>query len=132
MINSLESERLDRLIKNKVERYKKLKEEDPDNPALLYLNSEITFLRDSIMPIVLAETTVDYSEIRNFVTRTIRSLENHPLSRRTTDVILHIHLKQPESGKKPLAAIAQSHDKNEIDAELYVNFDLAQQYSLPL
>lgn len=128
MINSLESERLERLIRDKIKRYMKLQEENPENPALLYLNSEITFLRDSIMPIVLANTTVDYSEIRNFVTRSVRSLERHPLARKTSDLILQIHLKDPDG--EPLAAVARSHDKNEIEAELYVNFEKAKMYHL--
>lgn len=129
MINSIESERLDRLIRQKVKRYKELQEEDPDNAALPYLNSEITFLRDSIMPIVLAETTVDYSEIRNFVTRSLRSLENHPLARKTSDLLLHIHLKDPDG--EPLAAVARSHDPDKIEAEVYVNFEKAKMYHLP-
>lgn len=128
MIDSIESERLDRLIKSKVERYKKMKDEDPENKALPYLNSEIAFLQNTIMPIVLSETTLDYSEIRNFVTRSIRKLERHPLSRKTTDLILHIHIKDADDGETPIAAIAQSRSDRQIDFELFVNCETSQQY----
>ena len=107
MINSIESERLERLIERKEKHYEKLKAEKPDDPALLYLNSEITFLRGSILPIVLCNTTVDYSEIRNHVTRTIRSLERHPLARRINDLLIHFHLKDPGI-VTPLAALSSN------------------------
>lgn len=107
MINSIESERLQRLIDRKTAQYEKLKSEDPENKALLYLSSEITLLRDTIMPIVLCNTTVDYSEIRDFVTRSIRRLEKLPLGRKVNDLVLHFHLK--DSGvTKPIAAFASN------------------------
>lgn len=96
MINSIESDRLQNLIDRKTAQYEKLKSEDPDNKALLYLNSEITLLRDDIMPLVLCNTTVDYSEIRNFVTRCMRKLENHRnVARKASDLLIHFHLKEP-------------------------------------
>ena len=93
MINSIESERLQRLIDRKQETYNKLKEEDPDNKALQYLNSEITLLRDTIMPIVLSNTTVEYSEIKDFVIRSMRKFERHANRQRFGDVLFHVHLK---------------------------------------
>lgn len=117
MINSLESQQLDSLIKQKTKRYKEIQEKEPDNPALLYLNSEITFLRDVIMPIILEQTTVDYSELRTFVTRSLRRLEQHPLARKTTDLIIHLHLKDPDG--KSVAAISSNGDRYNLD----INFD---------
>lgn len=117
MINSLESQQLDSLIKQKTKRYKEIQEKEPDNPALLYLNSEITFLRDVIMPIILEQTTVDYSELRTFVTRSLRKLEQHPLARKTTDLIIHLHLKDPDG--KNVAAISSNGDRYNVD----INFD---------
>lgn len=117
MINSLESQQLDSLIKQKIKRYKEIQEKEPDNPALLYLNSEITFLRDVIMPIILEQTTVDYSELRTFVTRSLRKLEHHPLARKTTDLIIHLHLKDPDG--KNVAAISSNGDRYNVD----INFD---------
>lgn len=128
MINSIESERLETLIRNKTKRYREIKEKDPENVALPYLNSEITFLRDSILPVVLENTTVDYSEIRNFVTRSLRKLESHPLARKTTDVVLHIHLKEPEG--MAYTALAHSHDKDYLDIQLYVNFDKSHLFEI--
>ena len=96
MINSVESDRLQNLIDRKTAQYEKLKAEDPDNKALLYLNSEITLLRDTIMPIVLCNTTVDYAEIRDFVTRSMRKLENHRnAARNASDLLIHFHIKEP-------------------------------------
>ena len=107
LINSIESERLQRLIDRKTAQYEKLKSEDPENKALLYLNSEITFLRESILPIVLSNTTIDYIEIRNHVTRSLRSLERHPLARRINDLLIHFHLKDPGI-VTPLAALSSN------------------------
>lgn len=129
MVNSLESEHLENLIRQKTKRYHELKRKDPDNPALLYLNSEITFLRDTILPIVLSETTVDYSEIRSFVTRSIRKLEQHPLAGKTTDIVFHVHLKDPD-GDKACTALANSYEKDYLDIELYVNFEKSYLYNI--
>lgn len=102
-MNSLESDKLERLIKSKTERLKKLQETDPENVAIQYLNSEITFLRDTIMPIILQNTTVDYSEIRDFVTNTLRQVERSNY-KKITDLVIHIRFKEPEKGKSPVAA----------------------------
>lgn len=104
MINSIETERLERLINRKKQQLQKLKSESPDNKAILYLNSEITFLEDSIMPILLADTTVDYMEIRNFITRSMRELERYKVvARKATELVLHFHLKDQAPGDDPLA-----------------------------
>lgn len=107
MINSIESDRLQRLIERKEASYKKIKAMDPENPLLKFLNSEITLLRDEILPIILCNTVTDYMEYRNFVTRSLRRLERHPLARKTNDLLVHIHLR--DSGvEKPLAAFASN------------------------
>lgn len=104
MINSIETERLERLIERKKQQLQKLKAENPDNKAILYLNSEITFLQDSVLPILLNETTVNYMEIRNFITRSMRDLErNKAAARRATELVMHFHLKDQTPGEDPVA-----------------------------
>lgn len=100
MINSIESERLQRLIDRKTAQYEKLKSEDPEKKALLYLSSEITLLRDTIMPIVLTNTVYDYTEIRNFVTKSMRRIENSPHAKEATDIMFHFRLKDTEGERK--------------------------------
>lgn len=112
----------------KSKRYQDLKKKDPDNVALPYLNSEITFLRDIILPIILSNTTVDYAEIRNFVTRSLRELESHPLAKKTTDLLLHIHLKDPEG--MAITAMSRTCENDYLDMQLYVNFEKSYQYDL--
>ena len=132
MINSLESDRLQRLIDRKEASYKKLKEEDPDNPALKFLNSEITLLRDEIMPIILSNTTVDYSEIRNFVTQSMRRLESRPnAARKATDLLIHFHLKEPKEGEQPVVAcFSNIGHQRQFVTELYVDNKQALSYPL--
>lgn len=131
MINSIESERLERLIKTKVDRIKKLKETDPENTAIPYLNSEITFLRDSILPIILQDTTIEYSEIRDFLTKTFRQVENVKNFNKFTDLIVHIHLHEPQPGDGYVAAYKSTMELNQfIPADLYINYEKAIIYPL--
>lgn len=131
MINSIESERLTRLIERKEKHYQKLKAEKPDDPALLYLNSEITFLRDEILPIVLTNTTVDYSEIRNFVTTSMRRIENNRnLAKIATDLIIHFHIRNPEPGKRYVAAKASNMPQRLNDFNVNINYEEALIYPL--
>lgn len=131
MINSIESERLQRLIDRKLESYNKMKEEDPENKALLYLNSEITLLRDVIMPIVLCNTTIDYSEIRDFVTTTMRKVErNRNLAKMATDLVLHFHLKNPEPGKQYIVAKASNMEDRLNLFDIQINYEQAIIYPI--
>lgn len=131
MINSIESERLQRLIDRKLESYNKMKEEDPENKALLYLNSEITLLRDVIMPIVLCNTTIDYSEIRDFVTLTMRKVErNKNLAKMATDLVLHFHLKNPEPGKQYIVAKASNMEDRLNLFDIQINYEQALIYPI--
>ena len=131
MVNSIESERLQRLIDRKQETYKKLKQEDPDNKALLFLNSEITLLRDVIMPIVLCNTTVDYSEIRNFVTLTMRKIEqNKYMARKATDLVVHFHLKNPEPGESYVVAKSSNMPERLNNFDVQINYEQALIYPL--
>lgn len=121
MINSIESERLQRLIDRKLETYERLKKEDPDNKALPYLNSEIMLLRDTIMPIVLSNTTIDYAEIRNFVTKSMRAVEKHPMARRFNDLLLHVHLKDAGIAKPILAFSSNLRPEDTIMTDFEIN-----------
>lgn len=131
MINSIESERLQRLIDRKTAQYEKLKSEDPENKALLYLSSEITLLRDTIMPIVLCNTTVDYSEIRDFVTLSMRRIENRKnLAKRTTDLLLHFHIKNPNPGDPYVVAKASNIEDRLSMFDATINYEQAIVYTL--
>ena len=108
-----------------------MKEEDPENKALLYLNSEITLLRDVIMPIVLCNTTIDYSEIRDFVTLTMRKVErNRNLAKMATDLVLHFHLKNPESGKQYVVAKASNMEDRLNLFDIQINYEQALIYPI--
>lgn len=131
MINSIESERLQNLIDRKMASYEKLKATDSDNPALKFLNSEITFLRDTIMPIVLCNTTVDYSEMRNFFTLAMRKIEKRPVAAKTvTDILMHYHIKNPEPGKQYIVAKASNMEERLNMFEATINYEPAIIYPL--
>lgn len=132
MVNSIESDRLSRLIDRKIKLYREKQAANPEDPALKYLNSEITFLRDDILPIVLCETTVDYSEIRDYMTRTMRKVEERPaLARKATDLLIHFHLRDAKEGSKPIAAYASNMGhQDQFCTELYINYEEALLYPL--
>lgn len=132
MANSIESDRLQKLIDRKIALYKKMRAEDPDNPALKFLNSEITFLKDVIMPIILCNTVVDYMEIRNFVTKSMRTLESQPnAARMATDLLIHFHLKEPPEGKQPIVACMSTiGHRRQFMTEMFVDYKQALVYPL--
>lgn len=105
MYNSFAYERLIKLIDYKLKRYNELAASNPDSKALRYMDEEIKFLQETILPIVLDNTTVTYREIRDFVTKSMSTIENHPLSKRTNDLLFHFHMR--DSGyEQPLALMA--------------------------
>lgn len=68
MIDSFESEKLQKLIENKKEFLKKQKSDF----ASKKLQEEILFLQNDILPIVLSETTILYNDINRYVTEKIQ------------------------------------------------------------
>ena len=131
MVNSIESARLQKLIESKEKLYKERKSANPDDKSLLYLNSEITLLRDVIMPIVLCNTTVDYSEIHNFVTLAMRKIEkNGFLSKKTTDIVFHFHIKNPNNGEKYIVAKASTMEERLNIFDIEINYEQALIYPI--
>jgi hypothetical protein len=108
MINSMESDRLQKLIDFKRSQYMKKKESNPDDPALKYINSEVALLAEEILPIILENTTFEYRDIRNFITRIMRKAERHPKAKEITDLRIHIKIKDPEPGERPVLALAST------------------------
>lgn len=78
MYNTFESEKLDKLIKEKREYFVKLYRQDPNNRALNALNDEIAFLENCVMPVMLMKTTIFYSSLAKFVTTAFRKVEKLP------------------------------------------------------
>lgn len=78
MYNTFETEKLDKLIKEKREYFVKLYRQDPNNQALKALNDEIAFLENCVMPVMLMKTTIFYSEMAKFVTKAFRKVEKLP------------------------------------------------------
>ena len=74
MIESFESEKLTRLIDNKLNYLKTL---DPKSTHAMILQEEVMFLKNTILPIVLNETTILYSESQRYFTRKLtQAIEN--------------------------------------------------------
>lgn len=131
MVNSIESARLQKLIESKEKLYQERKSANPDDKSLLYLNSEITLLRDVIMPIVLCNTTVDYSEIHNFVTLTMRKIEkNGFLAKKATDIVFHFHIKNPNNGEKYIVAKASTMEERLNIFDIEINYEQALIYPI--
>ncbi len=106
--HSIESERLARIINEKVKYYNKLYRQDPENQYLTILNSEITFLRDIIMPIVLQNTTVLYSGLCHHVVTAMREMEGRDDKERFCGVMLYYQTRQPNPGQIPFVAMASN------------------------
>lgn len=119
---SLESERLARIISEKEAYYRKLFRQDPSNQYLTILNSEITFLRDIIMPIVLQNTTVLYSQLAQHVTQAMRAMEKRQDKEKYCGVLLYYQTRQPE--KRTLKRVAMASNVRtfpDIDVSMYIN-----------
>lgn len=121
MYNSFASERLIKLIDYKLKRYNELAAANPESPALKYINGEIELLRDTILPIVMENSTIGYREIQGFVTTSMKKLERHPLAKRTNDILFHLHLK--DSGtENPIAAFfSNMRESDTIAIDLSIN-----------
>lgn len=68
MIDSFESEKLEKLIDNK----KDFLAKQTNEFAKKKLQEEIMFLENDILPIVLTETTILFSDVNRYVTEKIR------------------------------------------------------------
>jgi len=125
--HSLESERLERIINEKVKYYNKLYRQDPENQYLTLLNSEITFLRDIIMPIVLQNTTVLYSGLCHHVVTAMREMEGRDDKDRFSGVLLYYQTRKPTPGQIPFVAMASNvKTYNEIEFSM----DIDGQYTV--
>lgn len=94
--HSLETEKLAELIAEKKRYYNKLYRQDSENQYLTILNSEIAFLQNTVMPILLMRTTYLYGELSNFLTKAMRELEGSELAGRVNGVLLYIQTKEPK------------------------------------
>ena len=105
--HSIESERLERIINEKVKYYNKLYRQDTGNQYLKILNSEITFLRDIIMPIVL-NTTVLYSGLAHFLTTAMRAMEGKDDKEKFCGVMMYYQTHEPDTNEIPRVAVASN------------------------
>lgn len=108
MHNSVETMQLERLIARKKEYYNKWVKMDPNAPGLRDLNSEITFLSDTILPLLLMRTTVYYNELSQFVTQSRRKLEavEEKTGKKANAILLYYELQAPaEKNEIPLIAM---------------------------
>lgn len=106
--HSLESEKLAAIIDEKTKYYNKLYRQDPGNQYLKILNSEITFLRDIIMPIVLMNTTVLYSGLAHFLTTAMRAMEGRDDREKFCGVMMYYQTHEPGTNEIPLVAVASN------------------------
>jgi len=87
-----EAEKLYRLIENKK---KYLETLQPDKMQFKHLLSEIEFLEQDIMPIVLTRNLY-ISEINKWIDKKILSVAKNKLSRLSCGLLLYLHLRDPK------------------------------------
>lgn len=109
--HSLETEKLAELIAEKKRYYNKLYRQDPENQYLTILNSEIAFLQNTIMPILLMRTTYLYEELAMFLTKAMRELEGSDLSGKVNGVLLYLQTKEPKPNQPFLPVAIASNTK---------------------
>jgi len=99
--NSFESEKLIKLIENKKVFYKNQKNEE----AKKFLQREIIFLENEILPIVLKETSIFYAEISRLTTLYYKKASDYNCN----GIIVYMPLKS-EYEKMPKIGIANCMD----------------------
>lgn len=99
MNNSIETQKLSQLIADKKQQYIKLKKYDPNSPAVAQLESEVTFLQDTVLPLLLMKTTIFYNSLNIFVTKALRKLEEggQEIVNKTNGILLYYEFKAPPS-----------------------------------
>lgn len=129
--HSIESEKLAAIIDEKTKYYNKLYRQDPGNQYLTLLNSEITFLRDIIMPIVLMNTTLLYSGLLNLVCTSMREIEGMKNRELFDGVIMYYQIREPRWNDIPVLALA-SNSKATPDTFFNVTLNGCQACVLPV
>ena len=97
--SSFEAEELQKLINNKISFYNKLENET----AKKFLQKEILFLRDEILPIVYKNTSVLFSEIAKYSIKSFEKANKY----NANGVLIYIPIKDKYK-EKPRIAVANS------------------------
>ena len=98
-----ETEKLIRLIENKRAYYLKL---DPGTMQAKHLLSEIEFLEQDILPIVVHKNPY-ISDINKFMDSKIIEIAKMPIARRLVGIMTYYHLKDPSNDKiEPVAFVS--------------------------
>lgn len=105
-----EAHRLKKLIDNKKTFLAKL---EPSTMQYKHLLSEIEFLEQDILPMILSKNLYLH-EINKFVMQKFNSLANHPEPQQFCGLLLYYHFKDPEIGEKPMAAFASNDELMQI------------------
>ena len=105
-----EAHRLKKLIDNKKTFLAKL---EPSTMQYKHLLSEIEFLEQDILPMILSKNLYLH-EINKFVMQKFNSLANHPEPQQFCGLLLYYHFNDPEIGEKPMAAFASNDELMQI------------------
>ena len=105
-----EAHRLKKLIDNKKAFLAKL---EPSTMQYKHLLSEIEFLEQDILPMILSKNLYLH-EINKFVMQKFNTLANHPEPQQFCGLLLYYHFKDPEIGEKPMAAFASNDELMQI------------------
>ncbi len=129
--NSLETEKLAELIREKKRYYNKLYRQDSENQYLRLLNSEITFLENTVMPLLLMKTTILYSGLSHYMTMAMREMEVRKDRDRFCGVLMYFQTHQLNDKELPLVAVA-SNRKMTPDHMINMTVDGKQAVTLPV
>lgn len=98
-----ESEKLIRLIENKRSYYNKL---DPATMQAKHLLSEIEFLENDILPIIVYKNPY-ISDLNKFMDQKFMQAAKMPIARRFTGIMLYYGLKEPTGREiEPIAYVS--------------------------
>jgi hypothetical protein len=102
-----EAQKLIRLIENKRAYYMKL---DPATMQAKHLLSEIEFLEQDILPIIVYKNPY-ISDINKYMDSKIIEIAKMPISKRLVGIMTYYHLKDPSNDKiEPVAFISTNNN----------------------
>lgn len=102
-MDSFEVEEFRKLIKKKEEYLEKVE----NDKAAQYLQGEILFLKNKILPILMMETMINHQEIAKYAVQCFDDLLNSGKAERYNGMLLYIHFNDEHPKHPMLSMVAE-------------------------
>lgn len=105
IIESYEVKRLKKLIEGKKAYLQKI---DKEKPQADFLQKEILFLENNILPIILNDTTILHNEITKNVNFILNKVSQSNVSGRTNGILIYYHFNSDFKNDMPFVSFSSN------------------------